>query len=77
MLTIVLEQLERITQKNDNLSVCVGYGKCKDHKAYDINEKFINIRTKVATSFPFFHALTGANKTSTFHRKTKLVAWEA
>ena len=31
MLAIVLWQFELITQKHDNLSVCVGFGKGKDH----------------------------------------------
>ena len=51
----------------------------KDYIVYDVNETFINIGTQVATSLPTtsFHALTGADNTSAFHRKTKLVAWQA
>ena len=44
ILTIVLGQFEPITQKHDNVSVCVRFGKGKD---YDINETFINIGKQV------------------------------
>lgn len=49
----------------------------KDYIVYDVNETFISIGTQVATSLPTtsFHALTGADNTSAFHRKTNLVAW--
>lgn len=77
ILTIVLGQFELIIQKHDNLSVYVGFGKCKDYIVYDIMETFINIGTQVVTSLPFFHAPTRAASTSTFHRKSKLVAREA
>ena len=73
ILTIVLGQFELIAQKYDNL---IGFGKGKDYIVYDINETFINIVTKLATSFPSFHVLTGADNTSAFHRQTKLVTWE-
>ena len=33
ILTIVLEQFELITQKYDNLNVCVRFGKAKDYIA--------------------------------------------
>ena len=75
--TIVLGQFELITQNHYNLSVYVGFGKCKDYIVYDINETFVNIGTQIATSLPFFHALTGTDSTSAFHRKIKLVVWEA
>ena len=58
ILTIVLGYFELITQNQENLSVCVGFGKGKD-------------------SLPFFDAIKGAENTSAFHRKAKLVAWEA
>ena len=77
ILTIVLGQFELIIQKHDNLSVYVGFGKCKDYIVYDIMETFINIGTQVVTSLPFFHAPTRAASTSKFHRKSKLVAREA
>ena len=45
--------------------------------AYDIIETFINIETPFFASLPFFHALTGAENISVFHRKTKLFGREA
>ena len=69
-------QFELIIQKHDNLSASVEFGKGKDYIVYDINETFINIGTKVATSLLFFHALTEAEMTSASYRKTKLAAWE-
>ena len=77
ILTIVWWQFELITQKHDNLSVYVGFGKSKDYIVYDINETFINIGTQIAASLPSFRSLTGADNSSAFYRKTNLVAWEA
>ena len=73
MLTIVLGPFELMTQKHDNLNVCVGLGKSKDYAVYDIDETVINIGTQVAASLPFSHALTGADTTSACQRKTKLI----
>ena len=71
-----MEQFELITQKYDNLIVGVRFGKGIDYIKYDFNGTFVNIRTQVDTSLPFFHDLTGAENTSAFHIKTKLVALE-
>ena len=73
MFTIVLGPFELMTQKHDNLNVCVGLGKSKDYAVYDIDETVINIGTQVAASLPFFHALTGADTTSACQRKAKLI----
>ena len=54
MLTIVLGPFELMTQKHDNLNVCVGLGKSADYMVYDIDETVINIATQVAASLPFF-----------------------
>ena len=51
--------------------------KGKDYIVYNTNERFTNIGTRVDTSLPFFHALAGADNTSVFYVKTKLVALEA
>ena len=77
ILRIVLGQFELTRQKHNNLSVCVGLGKGQDYIVYDMNETFINIGTLVSTSSPFFHVLRGADDMSRFHRKNKLVLWEA
>ena len=45
--------------------------------ADNTNETFINIGKLVFASSPFFHALSGAEHTSAFYRKTRLVVWEA
>ena len=63
-LTAVLGQFELITRKYDILIVYVRFGKGKDYIVYDINEIFITIGIQVATSLPFFLALTGADNTS-------------
>ena len=42
-----------------------------------INETLINIGTLFFASLPFFHALTGAENTSAFHKKNKIFALEA
>ena len=54
ILAIVLGQFELITQKHDNVSACIGFGKGKDYIVCDINETFINAGTQVTTSLPFF-----------------------
>ena len=41
----------------------------KAYFAYDINATFINIATPFFPSLPFFHAMTRAEKTATFHKK--------
>lgn len=76
ILTIVPGQFQLIKQKNHNLNA-ERFGKGKGCMINDINETFINIKSQVTSSLLFFHALTGADTTSVFHRKTKLVEWKA
>lgn len=76
IITILLGQFELISQKYNDLNTCIRFRKSKDYIVYDINETFTNLGPQIIMSLAFLHVLTGSDTTSSFHRKSMLVAWE-
>ena len=78
IITIVLGQFELISQKWNDLNITwIRFGKGKYDIVYGIDKTFTNLGPQIITLLPLLDSLTWSDTTSPFHKRTKLVAWEA
>jgi hypothetical protein len=77
ILVILLGHFENLRTKCESIKLVLAFGVGKDYVLFNINETFASIGAEVSASLPFFHALSGCDTTSSFHRKGKKAMWNA